>query len=124
MAIIVKVKDDGSKKGSLSVDLKRSGANAVARILERVVLPGLGDAVRMMLYMLALWEFWGFAGPRRVPGTDFDVGLVSGDFSDAYSHFRVAEGEQRHCLSPDVLLESFLLWVHMCFGLKGAPLIC
>ena len=47
------------------------------------MLPRLGDAVQMMLYMLALWEFWSFAGPRRIPGTDFDVELVSGDFSDA-----------------------------------------
>ena len=39
MALLVKVKEDGSKKRRLIVDLKRSGANARARAPERVVLP-------------------------------------------------------------------------------------
>ena len=36
-----------------------------------------------------------------------------------------SEAEQQHCLSPDLehMQETMLTWVHMCFGLKGAPLI-
>ena len=49
MAIIVKIKDDGSKKVRSIVDLKRGGANAAAVVLERVVLPRLGDAGWMLV---------------------------------------------------------------------------
>ena len=54
MAIIVKIKDDGSKKHRLIVDLKRSGKNALAYMAERVVLPRLQDAVFMMPLMLRM----------------------------------------------------------------------
>ena len=46
-AIIVKIKDDGSKKRRLIVDLKRSGKNALGYVAERVVFPRLADAVWM-----------------------------------------------------------------------------
>ena len=34
--------------------------------------------------------------PNLLPEPDFGVELVSGDFSDAYFHFRVHEAEWRH----------------------------
>ena len=125
LAIIVKVKDDGTKKRRLIVDLKRSGRNALAYVAERVVPPRLGDAVFMMLLMLRM-----LTDPLVNPAmaachaaSDFGVELVSGDFSGAYYHFRIHESEWEHCLSPDVLQDSMLLWIHMCFGLVAAPLI-
>ena len=39
MAIIIKMKDDGTVKRRTIVDLRRGGANAAAKVFERVVLP-------------------------------------------------------------------------------------
>ena len=107
-----------------------------------MVLPRLGDAVWMLvnflraLMTMCLW----FPGTPIWSESNFSVELVTGDFSDAYYHFRVAEEEHRHCLSPDVpytpepaegepahsgivMCDTMLLWIHMCFGLKAAPLL-
>jgi hypothetical protein len=82
MAVIVKVKDDGSKKRRLIVDLKRSLANAAARVPERVVLPRLGDAVWMILHMMRYHLSCGWIDPGCHPA-DYDLEMVTGDFSDA-----------------------------------------
>ena len=52
-----------------------------------------------------------------------DLTFISGDWSDAYFHFRVHEDEWKHCLTPSLDVDSVLVWIHMFFGLKGAPLI-
>eukprot|EP00972_Heterocapsa_arctica_P075997 11208047-Heterocapsa_arctica.AAC.1 len=44
MALLIKERDDGSRKLRLVVDLRRSGANALALVPERPVLPRLSDA--------------------------------------------------------------------------------
>ena len=60
-----------------------------------------------------------------VAAANYGVELFSADFSDAYFHFRIHEAEWRHTVSPDVSVNSdpMLQWIHMCFGLKAAPLI-
>ena len=95
MAIIVKVRDDGSKKRRLIVALKRSKpipANERAFVPEGVVLRRLGDAVMMM--MLSMMSTLLATGPLAAgKAVDFALKLVSGDFSDAYFHFRVHQKE-------------------------------
>ena len=94
LAIIVKTKDDGTRKRRLIVDLKRSGRNALAYVAERVVLPRLQDAVFMMLMMFQLLVNGGVIAANGLwPPGDFGVELVSGDFSDAYYHFRIHQSE-------------------------------
>ena len=79
--------------------------------------------VFFMRFLMTL-EFWLPMGARtRWWNPDFDIELVSGDFSDAYFHFRVHPDAWKHCLSPDLVLGWVLLWVHMCFGLRAAPLV-
>ena len=107
---------NGAKKRRQIVDLKRSGRNALAYAAERVVLPRLQDAVFMMLMMFQLLVSGGVIAANVLwPPGDFGVELVSGDFSDAYYHFRIHQAEWEHCVSPDVYMDTMLLWIHMCF---------
>ena len=45
LALITKVKADGTKKHRLIWDLLRSEVNATVALTERIVLPGIQDAV-------------------------------------------------------------------------------
>ena len=123
LAIIVKVKEDGSKKRRIIVDLKRSGANSMASIPERPVLPRLSDACTSILNILDVAPEVGMDGPSAVNTSENEVELVQADFSDAYMHFRVHEDEWPYVFSYGLDAASLILWVHLCFGLRGAPLV-
>ena len=55
----------------------------------------------MMLNMLRMVLPFGFRGEQSRQ-EHRSVEVASGDFSDAYFHARVHEGEQQHCLCPDL----------------------
>ena len=122
LAIIVKEKEAAAPgqerkvKRRIIVDHKRNGGNDRARVPERPVLPRVIDAVNMFLRMMSMAIAWGWGEEH--------CELITGDFSDAYFHFRVYADEQKHCLTPDLLKAwvTMLMWVHMCFGLRAAPL--
>ena len=52
-----------------------------------------------------------------------ELSFISGDWSDAHFHFQAREDEWKHCLTPSLDPEFILVWIHMCLGLKGAPLM-
>ncbi|CAK0845264.1 unnamed protein product [Prorocentrum cordatum] len=120
MALITKKKPDGGVERRIIVDLKRSRptpVNSRARVPERPVLPRMRDLIRDTLALVH-----GAAPPGSAdPAVDLEFAIA--DFSDAYMHLRTHPDELRHCLSPDVVPGRLLLWITLCFGLSGAPLI-
>ena len=54
LACIVKLRDDGSKRVRIIIDMLRSGLNYFIKLEERLVLPRLRDVVANLLYLLSL----------------------------------------------------------------------
>ena len=111
MALLVKTRADGTLKLRLIVDLRRSGVNGITVVPQRVVLPRLKDAVESCLDL-------GEAEPE--PSTD-DIEIVIADFADAYCHLRADEREWEYLWGRSD--GKWLLYVMLCFGLAGAPLV-
>ena len=120
LALIVKTKDDGSKKRRIIIDLKRSSGNLKARLPERLILPRPMDAVAMMRKMvLGSLE----RGDDKVPPKErWNRELVVIDISDAYMSLGVHPKEHEHCLAPG-LDSDYVMFVAMLFGFKTAPLV-
>ena len=115
LGLIVKDKEDGSKKRRIIIDLKRSGGNKKAELPERIILPRPMDAVAMLRKMHALHADQGAQQDRAME-------LVMIDISDAYMHLAVKEEEKGHCLAPALDDDHWLLFVALLFGFKTAPL--
>ena len=113
MALIIKEREDGSRKRRLIIDMRRSGLNARARVPQRVVLPRLRDVMVMLADILE--------GGEPDPGADEDVELIVADFSDAYCHLRAAEAEWPHLWGQ--AFGDPILFVALCFGHIATPLI-
>ena len=54
LACLVKLRDDGSKRVRIIIDMLRSGLNYFIKLEERLVLPRLRDVVANLLYLLSL----------------------------------------------------------------------
>ena len=118
MAIIVKENQDGSRKRRIIIDERRSGLNERLSVPERPVLPRPSDVVT------DVHDLWQYGESNLCKDDDPpELSFISGDWSDAYFHFRVHEDEWKHCLTPSLDPDFILIWIHMFFGLKGAPLI-
>ena len=115
LGLIVKDKEDGSKKRRIIIDLKRSGGNKKAELPERIILPRPMDAVAMLRKMHALHADQGAQQDRAME-------LVMIDVSDAYMHLAVKEEEKGHCLAPALDDDHWLLFIALLFGFKTAPL--
>ena len=115
LGLIVKDKEDGSKKRRIIIDLKRSGGNKKAELPERIILPRPMDAVAMLRKMHALHADQGAQQDQAME-------LVMIDISDAYMHLAVKEEEKGHCLAPALDDDHWLLFVALLFGFKTAPL--
>ena len=115
LGLIVKTKEDGSKKRRIIIDLRRSGGNSKALLPERLVLPRPMDAV-LMLKKLHLLHAEEKEAHRRT------MELVMVDISDAYMHLAIKESEKGHCLAPALDDDRWLLFVALLFGYKTAPL--
>jgi hypothetical protein len=111
LALIVKTRDDGTLKLRLIIDLRRSGANSQATVPERPVLPRLQYAQTMMANLAE--EF-----PAPLQG---DLELVVAGWSDAYHHFNVHASEWKYLWGT--AWGKYILFITMCFGLTGAPLV-
>ena len=85
LAVIVKEREDGSKKVRLVLDLRRSGYNNLVKCEERIVLPRLKDLVDEALELLEAASF-----------TDGSVYLLIADFEDAFRSLGLAESEFRY----------------------------
>ena len=116
LALIAKIKPNGTVKHRLIIDLLRSGGNSLANIPERIVLPRVQDVVK------DIQELWQQHGGQP-QGVDWGMELVGADLSDAYCHFGVAPEELCHCLAPSLQEDKVVVFKAMSFGYKGAPLI-
>ena len=120
LGVVVKPKDDGSKKVRLVIDMRRSGGNDKAELPERLVLPRVWDAVEDMKRLRR-------CHPQEPSGEErkenWAQELVMVDISDAFPHFKVDQSELEHCITPDVGREGYLLFKAMLFGSKCAPLL-
>ena len=123
LGLIVKTRADGTKKRRVIVDARRSGANARAKCPERIVLPQPSDVHHSLRDMKALEPQ--LLRRCRAEGRELDdwaAEFAAGDFTDAFTHFPVAEGELGNCVSP---AEPGYVYVFLAlfFGHKSAPLI-
>ena len=94
LAIIVKLKADGSAKRRIIVDMLRGGQNPRSKVPERPVLPRVVDVISDARDLL---PGVGAASDPHAPAMEF----ASGDMKDAYQHFRVHPDEVKHCLTKD-----------------------
>ena len=115
LGLIVKTKEDGSKKRRIIIDLRRSGGNSKAVLPERLILPRPADAIAMLRKMHAL------RADKPTP-QERTMEMVLIDVSDAFMHLAIAEEEKGHCLTPALDSQHWLLFVALLFGYKTAPL--
>ena len=106
---ISKVKLDGTVKGRLVHDLRRSQVNEHITLKERLVLPRLKDALEDTLQLLE----------TKTPNER--VLYMSLDFSDAFKHLAVRENEYRYLSGR--ALGGFFVYKTVLFGIKTGPLV-
>ena len=117
LGLIVKDKEDGSKKRRIIIDLKRSGGNNKGRAYRRAHHCSRGpvDAVAMLRKHAR--------NRMQTKETDSQdrrlMELVMIDISDAYMHLAVAEEEEKgHCLAPALDDDHWLLFVALTLWLQ------
>lgn len=106
---ISKVKLDGTVKGRLVHDLRRSGVNEHIEFEERLVLPRLKDALEDVLRLLEVKD----------PGEQ--VSFMSLDFSDAFKHLHVRPNERRFLAGS--ALGGWFVYKTVLFGIRTGPLV-
>ena len=106
---IEKVKADGSVKGRLVHDLRRSSVNEHIELDERLVLPRMKDALEDVLRLLEVRE------PHE------QVCFLSLDFSDAFKHLHVRLNEQRFL--SGTALGGYFVYKTVLFGVRTGPLV-
>lgn len=108
LACIHKIKDDGTSKTRIIVDLLRSDGNRRARVPERIILPRASDIVDMGDMVKSEDEY------RRSLGRLAAVG-----------HFPLRREalRLRHALPPGIQESQIICFTAMLFGFRGAPLI-
>ena len=115
LGLIVKTKEDGSKKRRIIIDLRRSGGNNKAVLPERLILPRPSDAIAMLRKMHALHA-------EDATPQERTMEMVLIDVSDAFMHLAITEEEKGHCLAPALDSQHWALFVALLFGYKTAPL--
>lgn len=109
MGLIVKTKADGSKKGRLVHDLRRSDVNSHIVFEERLVLPRLRDAVEDVLSLMES------ASPEE------QILLMSADFADAFKQLPAMHREKRYLSGK--ALGGFFVYHKILFGVRTGPLV-
>ena len=79
LAVIVKDREDGTKKVRLVLDLRRSGYNHFVKCEERIVLPRLKDLVDEALSLM-----------EETTHTGDSIFLLIADFEDAFHSLGLA----------------------------------
>eukprot|EP00435_Cladocopium_sp_Y103_P024521 s2661_g6.t1 len=116
LGLVLKTRENGEKKRRIVIDLRRSGGNGKSYLPERLVLPRLLDAVKMMK------EIRKRAGvPGAKEDTELELALV--DVSDAFTVLPVAKEEFMHTLAPSTVQGELLVFQGVLFGYKVAPLL-
>ena len=113
LALIVKTREDGSKKRRIIIDLRRSGGNQKSVLPEKLVLPRPKDAVSMIRDMYDLIE----------DKSQVQLELTVIDVSDAFMALPVHPDEHQHTLAPGLEEGTLVTFVALLFGFKVAPLL-
>ena len=125
LALILKVKEDGSRKSRIILDMRKSGGNARCRVPERITLPRATDVVEGAKWMRdnsdRLEEQLRAEGYRDTDPRQAE--LFSVDLADAFCHWPVCQEELSNCVAPHVDPGKFVVFVALLFGFKGAPLL-
>ena len=113
LALIVKTREDGSKKRRIIIDLRRSGGNQKSVLPEKLVLPRPKDAVSMIRDMY----------DRIEDKSQVQLELTVIDVSDAFMALPVHPDEHQHTLAPGFEEGTLVTFVALLFGFKVAPLL-
>ena len=111
--IVVKAREDGSKKRRIIIDLRRSGGNQKSVLPEKLVLPRPKGAVSMIR------DVYDLAKEKE----DLRMELTVIDVSDAFMALLVHPSEHQHTLAPGLEEGTLLSFVALLFGFKVAPLL-
>ena len=117
LGLIIKVKESGERKRRVVIDLRRSGGNGLSRLPEKLTLPRVVDAVRLMKDMRKLTT----EEQEAQPTWSTEMAVI--DVSDAFTVLPVKASEQKHCLSPSFSEKEMLCFQALLFGHKVAPLL-
>ena len=109
MGLILKVKQDGTKKARLVHDLRRSRVNEFISCEERLVLPRIRDAEEDILLALE----------SKRPGEKVEVWSL--DFSDAFKQLPVRHQEKRFL--SGITKGGYFVYHTVLFGIKTGPLV-
>ena len=124
LALIVKEKEDGTKKRRVIVDALRSGANGRAKCPERIILPRCEDIHRALLDMKSVEpDLRRWYQSSSTDWSEWGAELVSADLTDAFTHFPVAWEELGQCVSPAGDGIHAYVFIALFFGHKSAPLV-
>ena len=111
MAAVTKVREDGTTKLRIIIDMLRSGVNRFVKLQERIVLPRLVDAVDDLMEL--------FGGPSL---GDAQVDQMVLDWADAFHSMGVREEE-----FPQQVVKGFgdgyIGYETVLFGGAGSPLV-
>jgi len=105
LALITKIKGDGTKKHRLIWDLLRSEVNATVALTERIVLPRIQDAVDDASDLL-----------RQGQG---DLEWLVLDIADAFHNIPMLPAERRFTCGK--VGETFIVFEVLCMGGKSSP---
>ena len=117
LGLVVKTKENGEKKRRIVIDLRRSGGNAKSTLPERLVLPRLLDAIKLIK------EIRKRVTPVSDSNVDAELELALVDVSDAFTVLPVAPEELKHTLAPSTVEGEMLVFQALLFGYKVAPLL-
>ena len=118
---LTKEKDDGSLKHRIIQDLRRGGANLLAELFERVVLPRPND------HGWDMYNLWKAIASKQL-GPEASVWSLIVDFEDAFMSTGTLPEEQRFTAAqvddPSSDTGSFVyVWHTLGFGGKTFPLV-
>ena len=113
LGIVVKTKDDGTKKVRLVIDMRRSGGNAKATLPEKLELPRVWDAIEDLKASHRVHPWY---PPAEALQKHWAREFVMVDIDGCLPTLE-------HCVTPDVGQEGYLLFKALLFGSKCAPLL-
>ena len=128
LAIILKVKEDGSRKSRIILDMRKSGGNARCRVPERITLPRATDVVEGARWMREnANKLEEQLRAEEYRDTDPDQAeLFSVDLADAFCHWPVCQEEHVQLRSaacgPGKVrsIRGVIVWVQGCTLVDGA----
>lgn len=109
VAVVAKLRKDGTKKIRIIVDMLRAGINGKIQIRERLVLPRLTDLAE------------GVVDIMECQRPNHDIELFAVDFKDAFYTMGIADQERQFVVARG----SFSWYVFRCvaFGLASGPIL-